>query len=81
MAGMAEPVSIPVSVTGGVDLRVTNGRIWNGEQTTPRPLDMLVSGGRVLALGEPGSADVARETIDLDGSVLSPGGESRVRYM
>jgi predicted amidohydrolase YtcJ len=73
MAGMAEPVSIPVSVTGGVDLRVTNGRIWNGEQTTPRPLDMLVSGGRVLALVEPGSADVARETIDLDGSVLSPG--------
>lgn len=58
---------------GGVDLRVTNCRVWNGTHAIPQRLDVLVSADRVLELSEPSRATFARTTIDLDGCVVTPG--------
>ncbi len=56
-----------------IDMRITNCRIWNGETPTPRSLDLLIDGGRVLELAEPNVTIAARETIDLGGGVVTPG--------
>ncbi|HZM32206.1 MAG TPA: amidohydrolase family protein [Acidimicrobiales bacterium] len=57
-----------------LDLIIRGGTVVDGTGVTPRPADVGVSDGRVVAVAEPGGiADEARDTFDATGLMVCPG--------
>ena len=57
-----------------VELLIRGATVIDGLGNPPRRADIAVSGGKILAIGEPGAIrSEAQETIDADGLALMPG--------
>jgi N-acyl-D-aspartate/D-glutamate deacylase len=61
------------SETGDHDLLIRGGLVVDGTGGPPRPADVAVSGGRILEVAEPGRTRGAREVLDADGMLVTPG--------
>ena len=55
------------------DLLIRGALLIDGTGSEPRHADISVAGGRIAAVGTPGSQQDAREQIDADGLALMPG--------
>jgi len=55
------------------DLLIRGALLIDGTGAEPRHADISVAGGRIAAVGAPGSQENAREQIDADGLALMPG--------
>jgi guanine deaminase len=54
-------------------LRGASALLGDAQEHDPRPLDVLVEGGRIAAIGPAGSIGAADEVVDLAGRMLVPG--------
>jgi N-acyl-D-aspartate/D-glutamate deacylase len=61
------------SETGVHDLLIRGGLVVDGTGAPPRPADVAVSGGRIGEVAEPGSIRGAREVLDADSMLVTPG--------
>jgi N-acyl-D-aspartate/D-glutamate deacylase len=59
--------------TGDHDLLIRGGLVVDGTGAPPRPADVAVSGGRISAVAEPGRTFGARDVLDADGMLVTPG--------
>ena len=55
------------------DLIVRGGLVVDGTGAAPRPADVIVDGGKITAVENPGVEAEARETIDATGRIVTPG--------
>jgi N-acyl-D-aspartate/D-glutamate deacylase len=56
-----------------LDVALVGGQVVDGTGGPRRRRDVGISGGRIVAVAEPGSLGAARRTIELDGLVVAPG--------
>jgi N-acyl-D-aspartate/D-glutamate deacylase len=61
------------SETGDHDLLIRGGLVVDGTGGPPRPADVAVSGGRISDVAEPGRTRGARQVLDVDGMLVTPG--------
>jgi N-acyl-D-aspartate/D-glutamate deacylase len=61
------------SETGDHDLLIRGGLVVDGTGGPPRPADVAVSGGRIRDVAEPGRTRGARQVLDVDGMLVTPG--------
>jgi N-acyl-D-aspartate/D-glutamate deacylase len=61
------------SESGDHDLLIRGGLVVDGTGAPPRPADVAVSGGRISEVAEPGRTLGAREVLDADGMLVTPG--------
>ena len=55
------------------DLIVRGGLVVDGTGAAPRPADVIVDGGKITAVENPGVEAEARETIEATGRIVTPG--------
>ena len=56
-----------------MDLLIVNGTVVDGTGSAPREADIGVKGGRIAAVGAPGTLGPAREALDAKGRLVTPG--------
>ena len=61
------------SERGDHDLLIRGGLVVDGTGGPPRPADVAVSGGRISDVAEPGRTRGARQVLDVDGMLVTPG--------